>query len=188
MRFPYCQGPSATQAAHVAEMCLDATSKRACAREGGLLRSGGQARGCSRRTANRGRRLVAGRSEKPQGCADSALRYRGIDEKEEARAGIALAPPFRARCLLAASGTGCAAIGGGAARSAGCVHRACVRPNASTAGLASGDTECRRVKGVPHLRRSGIVLRTSQALRPGLTCGAPLALRKFWARKIRDAI
>ncbi len=103
------------------------------------------------------------------------------------RAGIALAPLFTLGAYLPHPEQEAqqSAKGQHAALAA---STAAVRPNASTAGLASGDTECRRVKGVPHLRRSGIVLRTSQALRPGLTCGAPLALRKFWARKIRDAI
>ena len=56
-----------------------------------------------------------------------------------------------------------------------------VRPNATAAGLASGDTEWSMLEGVPHLRRSGIGLRTSQASRPGLTCAAPPALRESFA-------
>src|ERR1700720_2032310 len=46
-------------------------------------------------------------------------------QKEEARAEIALAPLFQARCLLSTSGTGRTTIGGSAARSVGCVYRSC---------------------------------------------------------------
>jgi hypothetical protein len=45
--------------------------------------------------------------------------------KEEARAGIALAPHFHASCLLSASGTGRTTLGGRAAPSVGCLYRAC---------------------------------------------------------------
>jgi hypothetical protein len=75
---------------------------------------------------------MSGKSEKPQGCADSALRYRGIDEKKEARAGIALAPLFTPGAYLPHPEQDAqqSAEGQHAALAA---FTAPVRPNASTA-------------------------------------------------------